>query len=39
MRASEEEGMIITELRKERINEVRKIVPVLKQRKPELYKL
>lgn len=39
IRASEEEGMINIELRKERINEVRKIVPVLKQRKPKLYNL
>lgn len=39
MRASEEEGLISIELRKERINEVRKIVPVLRQRQPVLYKL
>ncbi len=39
MRASEEEEMITTDISKERIKNVRKLVPVLKQRKPELYKL
>lgn len=37
-RASEEEEMITLEIRKDRIENVRKILPLMEQRRPDLYK-